>query len=209
MARVFISYSHQDEDWKERVVKQLGVLATEGLEIWDDRKIAAGDTWSNEIASAIATCDVAVLLISAHFLTSRFIVEQEVPELLQRRQQQGIRVVPLILTPCVWTRIPWLAAIQARPKDGKPLSGMSKHDAEAALAALAGEIADFLLPSPSKMSTIVSPRPPGSPPPPALAIWQEKLDFLRQQEAICSDPAQKFTLKKQIEEAAAKVKELS
>lgn len=209
MARVFISYSHQDEDWKNRVVKQLGVLATEGLEVWDDRKIAVGAAWSNEIASAIATCDVAVLLISADFLTSRFILGQEVPALLQRRQQQGIRVVPLILTPCTWTRIPWLAPIQARPKDGKPLSGMNKHDAEAALAALAGEIADFLLPSPSKMSTIVPPRPPGSPPPPALAIWQEKLDFLRQQQAICSDPAQKFTLKKQIEEATAKVKELS
>ena len=209
MAKVFISYSHQDEAWKDRVVKQLGVLATEGLEVWEDRKIAAGATWADEIGSAIAGCDVAVLLISADFLTSRFILGDEVPPLLRRRQEQGIRVVPLILSPCAWTRIPWLKTIQARPKDGKPLSGMSRHDAEAALAALTGEIADFLLPPPSKMSAIVPPRPPGSPPSPALAIWQEKLDFLRQQEAICADPAQKFTLKKQIEEATAKVKELS
>lgn len=43
----------------------------------------------------------------------------------------------------------------------------------------------------------------------ATAIWQEELDYLRAQEAICSDLAQRFTLKKQIEEAQAKLRELS
>ena len=42
----------------------------------------------------------------------------------------------------------------------------------------------------------------------ALAIWQEKLDYLRQQEAITSDAAQKFALKKQIEECKQKIAEL-
>lgn len=41
----------------------------------------------------------------------------------------------------------------------------------------------------------------------ALAIWREKLEYLRQQAAILSDPAQKFQLKKQIEEAEAKIRE--
>ena len=41
----------------------------------------------------------------------------------------------------------------------------------------------------------------------ALAIWREKLEYLRQQEAILSDPAQKFQIKKQIEEAEAKIRE--
>ncbi len=42
----------------------------------------------------------------------------------------------------------------------------------------------------------------------ALPIWQEKLDYLRVQQAICSDPAQKFTLRKLIEEAEAKLRDL-
>lgn len=41
----------------------------------------------------------------------------------------------------------------------------------------------------------------------APAVWQEKLDYLQQQEAIVSDPAQKFALKKQIEEAEQKIRE--
>jgi len=55
------------------------------------------------------------------------------------------------------------------------------------------------------------PTPSTAPAPPnadtATAIWQEKLDYLRAQEAICSDPAQRFSLKKQIEEAEAKLRE--
>ena len=141
MTRIFISYSHQDEAWKERVVRHLRVLEPVDVDTWDDRRIAAGTGWEEEIGNAIATCDVALLLISAHFLTSRFILGQEVPPLLQRREEQGIRVIPVIVSPCVWDRIPWLKSIQARPKDGKPLSGMSGHDADAALAALAEEIA--------------------------------------------------------------------
>jgi hypothetical protein len=61
MPGIFVSYSHRDEPWQERVVRQLAVLAGEGLEVWDDRKIAAGDAWADEIGTAIATCDVALL----------------------------------------------------------------------------------------------------------------------------------------------------
>ncbi|MCP4043212.1 MAG: toll/interleukin-1 receptor domain-containing protein [Gammaproteobacteria bacterium] len=206
MTNVFISYSHQDEDWKDRVVRQLAVLATEGMDVWNDRQIGAGDDWRDGIEQAIARCDVAVLLISAHFLTSPFILDREIPPLLQRRQGQGIRIVPLILSPSQWTRVPWLKAIQARPKDGKPLSGMSDHGAEAALSTLAGEIADLLLPRPSKSVEI--PIKAKGPPPPAANLWAEKLDYLRRQEAICSDPAQRFTLNKQIEEAETKLRAL-
>ena len=210
MPKIFVSYSHQDEPWKERIVKHLRVLAPEGLEVWDDRQIAAGADWEPEITQAITGCDLALLLISADFLTSRFILGQEVPPLLQRRQEQGVRVIPVILSPCAWTRVPWLRSIQARPKDGKPLSGMSQHEADAALAHLAGEVADLLLTPISKSSSLPTPPPTGAKAPSAAAaVWREKLDYLRVQEAVCSDPAQRFTLKKQIEEAETKLRELS
>lgn len=44
--------------------------------------------------------------------------------------------------------------------------------------------------------------------PAALAVWNEKLAFLQEQEAAAADPAQKFALRKQIEEARAKILEL-
>ena len=44
--QVFISYSHQDEAWKDRIQAHLGVLARQGLlSVWDYRQIQAGQDW--------------------------------------------------------------------------------------------------------------------------------------------------------------------
>ena len=84
---------------------------------------------------------------------------------------------------------------------------MSRHAAEATLAELAGEVADLLLTPITKATRLASPPQAGASP--AAAIWREKLGFLRAQEAVCSDPAQRFTLKKQIEEAQIRLRELA
>ncbi len=141
--RIFISYAHADETWKDRLVRHLRVLELEGeLEIWDDRRIAGGDDWLPEIEAAMGSARVAVLLVTAQFLTSEFIRGTEVPHLLERRQRDGLRVLPVIVKSCPWTRVSWLASIQCRPTDGKPLHAMTDPEAEAALSSIAEEIAD-------------------------------------------------------------------
>jgi hypothetical protein len=145
---VFISYSHADEEWKDRLVKHLGVIAAEGeIEIWDDRQIRAGEEWLAAIDAALQRASVAVLLVSADFLTSPFIRSREVPSLLARREA-GLRVIPLIVRPSAWEAVEWLAALQCRPKDGRPLSQSSMHKAEESLAELASEIRGLLRSSP-------------------------------------------------------------
>ncbi|MCG3155790.1 MAG: hypothetical protein DKINENOH_02398 [bacterium] len=142
MHKIFISYSHKDEEWKDRLVSQLGVLQEQGLlEIWDDRQISGGEDWEAAIAEALNSCHVAVLLITANFLTSKFILGTEVPTLLQR---QGVRVMPLIVKPCAWQKVAWLGRIQARPKDGRPLSGGSEFQIDTDLANFAQELASLL-----------------------------------------------------------------
>lgn len=142
---VFISYSHKDETWKERLVTQLQVLQMEGaMSVWNDRRIQAGQDWFPEITQTIEQATVAILLISADFLSSEFIRREEIPRLLKRRSNEGLRVIPLIVRPCVWLKVPWLAGIQARPKDGAPLSGHRTHRVEGDLAALANEVDELL-----------------------------------------------------------------
>jgi hypothetical protein len=62
--------------------------------------------------------------------------------------------------------------------------------------------------TPATHSTSTVQQPASTPNSGTIALWQEKLEFLQQQEAIASDPAQKFALKKQIEEAKQKIQEL-
>jgi tetratricopeptide (TPR) repeat protein len=83
-------------------------------------------------------------MISANFLTSKFILGEEVPKLLARREKEGVRVIPLIVKPCAWTRVKWLSPIQGRPKDGRPLSSGNENQIDTDLAALANEIASIL-----------------------------------------------------------------
>src|SRR6185295_5315675 len=120
---VFISYSHADEVWKDRLAKHLGVLEEEGLlQTWNDRKIGVGNEWFEQIRTAMDSARVAVLLMSANSLTSKFIRNQEVPRLLERRAQEGVVVFPVIVKDCAWQKVPWLAKLQIRPLDGKPLA---------------------------------------------------------------------------------------
>ncbi|MCP5047132.1 MAG: toll/interleukin-1 receptor domain-containing protein, partial [bacterium] len=145
MSKIFISYSHQDETWKNRLVTQLKVLEMEAhCEVWHDREIRAGDDWLPGIETALAEADVAVLLVTADFLTSQFITEEEIPTLLKRREEDRLRVIPVIVKPSPWKRVKWLSPIQARPKDGKALSGFDEHGADTELANLAEEIYDLI-----------------------------------------------------------------
>ena len=142
---VFISYCHKDEAWKDRLVTHLGVLQQEGiLDIWDDRRIGAGGNWYQKIEEAIAKARVAVLLVSADFLTSNFILSEEIPSLLERRDKEGLRIFPVIIKPCAWKQVKWLARMNLRPKDGRPIQGGSDFQVETDLTAIAEEIADII-----------------------------------------------------------------
>src|SRR5262245_52717279 len=94
---IFISYSHKDEKEKDKLLSHLAVLQAGGLiSLWSDDRIKAGADWKQEIREAMAQAKVAILLISANFLSSSFILSQEIPALLQRREREGLTVFPVI-----------------------------------------------------------------------------------------------------------------
>ncbi len=140
---VFISYSHRDEGWKDRLVSHLNALEMEP-EVWSDHRIVPGDSWRAELDQAISRSSVAILLVSPDFLTSRFIQDVEVPKLLERRRDEGLQVIPLFVRPSDWADVDWLAALQGRPSGGRPLAKHSKEGVDEALATFAQEIRSFL-----------------------------------------------------------------
>lgn len=161
----FISYSRRDAGWKDRLVAHLHAADLgEVLEIWDDSRISVGDDWLPHIEAATERATVAVLLISVNFLTSPFIRAKEIPRLLERRQKNGLRLIPLIVQPCAWKAVEWLAEIQCRPARGAALSKKKKADAEGELAEVALEIWRLVKAYPSLSLTgldLVSPRSEG------------------------------------------------
>ncbi len=144
MNKIFISYSRKDKEWKDRLMTHLRVLEKEKLSAWDDQQIKIGDEIFDEIKKALDTSNAAILLITADFLTSDFILGREIPQMLEQRQEQGMKIFPLIVRPCAWKKIEWLKKIQVRPKDGKELSGCSEHEIDKNLSELAIEVEEIL-----------------------------------------------------------------
>ena len=129
------------------------------VDVWVDDRIAAGDDWFEEIQSAMERASAAVLLVSASFLGSRFVTQQEVPALLRKRSEEGLRVIPVLISPCAWQHFTWLSRMQMRPRNARPLSGMRRHNFEQELAAVANDVAEALRPTVG--ADIVT---PGAPP---------------------------------------------
>src|SRR5512133_170514 len=119
--KVFISYSHADKAWLERLKRHLKPLVREGhLDYWDDTHIRPGDDWQQEIRAALDRAQVAVLLISADFFASDFIDEDELPPLLATAQAKGVRILPVILSASRIARDARLARFQAANSPDRP-----------------------------------------------------------------------------------------
>ena len=135
--KVFISYSHKDARYLERLHKHLALFEQTGkVEAWDDTKIVPGTVWRKEIEKAIKSSKVAILLVTADFLASKFIAEDELPPLLATAQVGGATILSVILKPCgfEFTR---LSQFQSVNNPSKPLSRMNSHEKEEVWAKVA------------------------------------------------------------------------
>jgi hypothetical protein len=113
---VFVSYAHEDEEWKNLLMRHLGVLSKSAhLETWNDDKIGIGQDFKAEIVDALKLSDATVLIISADFFNSRFIHKEEIPRILENKAND---VFPILVRPCAWDTVKWLSEIKVYLAEG-------------------------------------------------------------------------------------------
>lgn len=82
----FISYAHADEVHSRQFVDRFKEMSAPSKKyeyvFWQDTGILPGEKWKQEIQDAMSMCSVGLLLISPAFLGSKFISENELPELI-------------------------------------------------------------------------------------------------------------------------------
>src|SRR4051794_33227795 len=84
-AVVFVSYSREDAEWRRRFAEMLKPVVRERrLEVWSDERNLIGEQWRPQLDEAIKRSQAALLLVSPSFLASDFIMEQELPALVER-----------------------------------------------------------------------------------------------------------------------------
>lgn len=94
MGHIFISYSRKDEEYVNKLVV---ALENEGFEVWIDRELLTGDTWTQVINHKIDTCDAFVIVMTDSSKESNW-VRREVLYAIQ----EGKKIFPLLLQGKLW-----------------------------------------------------------------------------------------------------------
>jgi hypothetical protein len=91
--KVFISYSHKDQEWLAQLQTMMKPLVRSGAVLpWADTMTRTGADWHEEIQTALTTAKVGVMLVSSNCLASDFIADVELPALLTAAAEEGLQV---------------------------------------------------------------------------------------------------------------------
>lgn len=127
-SKVFISYSHKDEEFKNSLTEHLASLERSGaISEWNDRKITPGTDWSNEINENLKSADLILFLISSSFLSSEYCVNIEAETALSMHDLGEAQLIPIVIRAVDWSDSP-LSKLQGLPKDALPVASWPDQD---------------------------------------------------------------------------------
>ena len=94
MSHIFISYSHKDSNYVEKLEKK---LIEEGFNVWIDHRIDYGTQWPKAIQKALDACDAFIVVVTENAFESEW-VQNEVA----RAKRKGKPIFPLLLEGEPW-----------------------------------------------------------------------------------------------------------
>lgn len=125
---IFLGYSRQDAAYLARLQRYLTPSVRSGaIPLWDNTQIKPGDDWKHSIEQALISARVALLLVSVDFLASEYVAKEELPRLLSAAEARGTRILPIILTPCLFQRTN-LSHFHPINDPTRPMSGLNQHE---------------------------------------------------------------------------------
>jgi len=128
---IFVSYSHKDTIYLERIKIHLKPLERKGtIQLWSDTLILSGEKWKEKITAALDKAAIALLLVSADFMASEFIINNELQPLLKSAENKGTIIIPVVVKPCRFLREPTISQFQAANDPINPLCKLSEYEQE-------------------------------------------------------------------------------
>lgn len=120
--KAFISYSHKDEYYLERLKVHLAQMKREGLiDEWTDKDIHASSNLDDIISDKLASSEIFLALVSLDYIASNYCFEKEFQTAQKMQDEERLMIVPIIVEPCDWQKTPF-GNFKALPKDGKAVS---------------------------------------------------------------------------------------
>lgn len=141
---IFISYSHKDKSWLKKLITMLDPLVKNyQFLVWSDQDIEAGENWREKIENHLESSELAVFLVSPDFLASKFIMEVELPKLLEQSEKNNTAILWIPIRHSLFEES-GLIEYQAGTDPKKPLASIKESEAEAILAEIGRTIHKLL-----------------------------------------------------------------
>ena len=129
--------------WLDSLLNHLTWIERRGVDIWTDRDIAPGALWHDSIQAALDRAQVAVLLVSPHFLASDYISTDELPVLLDAAAGDGLTIFWIPVRPSAYRQSP-IARFQAAHAPHRPLAALNPGDRDQALVEISERLGQVL-----------------------------------------------------------------
>jgi hypothetical protein len=152
---VFISSSHKDMEWRQLLEQALDDYR-EDIEWWDTSKLAPGANWRAEIDAMQSRAQLAVLLLSAHYLASRNAIA-EMAALRSQSKSGRPTLFPVVVRQCDWQDVPEIREIQVW-NQGRPLELLGASDRKNEFRNIAASILRFVGKTPAHRAQILDGR---------------------------------------------------
>jgi hypothetical protein len=156
--QIFVSYSHKDVEWLDRLKDMLAPYLHMGeteLDLWDDKRLNAGDRWDVEVQQALSKAGVAVALVSANFLASSYVMKHELPPLVKAAREGGTRLLWVYVSSALWEETP-LRTFQATHDTKLPLDARSLPEQNEILKSVAQQIKQAALGATNRFKSLPS-----------------------------------------------------
>lgn len=128
MVKIFISYAHEDEKYKDELAKHMSGLERQQLvEEWNDRKILAGDEWDEGIKTQLNKADIILFLVSKNFLASDYINNVEIANAIERHKNGKAQIIPIYVNFCLFEGTP-ISEFTFFPQKDKPIEKWANKD---------------------------------------------------------------------------------
>jgi hypothetical protein len=126
---VFVSYTHNDRLWVDKAKRHFSPIQ-KYISFWEDSKILPGDVWDEEIKKSLKKTKVALLMLSADYFNSKYIVEVELPYFFDQAKTKKITILSIILKPFLFEEYPELSKYQAMNSPNNPVVSMIEAEQE-------------------------------------------------------------------------------
>lgn len=124
--KVFFSYSKKDLELRNELDVFLSPTKDK-IRTWHDRDLLAGTEWHKVIQAELHDADIYLCLLSPDFFATDYIMNDELPVILERRKRGEAVIIPIVVRPCGWEDTEF-SAFQALPEKGKAVTLYENRD---------------------------------------------------------------------------------